>query len=274
MELNKKYEMLKDRLREYGRVLIAYSGGVDSTFLLKAALDVLGKDNVLAVTARSSTYPERELEFAENTAKILGATHIVIESEELDIEEFVENPLNRCYFCKRELFTKLRDIAEKRGIFHILDGSNSDDLSDFRPGMKALSELGIRSPLMECGLTKAEIRSLSQILGLPTWNKPSFACLSSRFPYGHRIDRDRLKMIDRAEQYLLDHGFREVRVRVYDKMARIEVNRDEIKRFLEDGLREDVVNKFKEIGFVHISLDLEGYRTGSMNEGLEGDVNG
>lgn len=274
MELNRKYEMLKDRLREYGRVLIAYSGGVDSTFLLKAALDILGKDNVLAVTARSSTYPERELEFAENTAKILGATHLVIESEELDIEEFVKNPLNRCYFCKKELFTKLKAIAEEKGIFYILDGSNYDDLSDFRPGMKALSELDVRSPLMECGLTKDDIRSLSKTMGLPTWNKPSFACLSSRFPYGHRIDRDKLKMIDRAEQHLLDHGFREVRVRVYDKMVRIEVNPHEIKRFLEDDLRENVVKKFKEIGFTHISLDLEGYRTGSMNEGLGSEVNG
>nr|WP_073255950.1 ATP-dependent sacrificial sulfur transferase LarE [Caldanaerovirga acetigignens] len=264
-----KLEKLKDMIKNLGRVIVAFSGGVDSTFLLKVCLDVLGKENVLAVTARSSTYPARELEEAKELAKSFGANHEIIVSEELEVPGFSENPPERCYYCKKELFGQLVKIASERGFNFVLDGSNADDAGDFRPGMKAKDELGVKSPLKEAGLTKAEIRTLSQKMGLPTWNKPSFACLASRFPYGERITEEKLNRVGRAEDLLSELGFVQYRVRSHGDLARIEVSSEEIERFFEKSLREKVVAEFKKLGFVYVSLDLTGYRTGSMNEGLK-----
>lgn len=267
--MDEKFKKLEEYLINLKKVLIAFSGGVDSTFLLKVCLDVLGKENVLAVTARSSTYPSRELEEAKELAKSLGANHEIIVSEELEVPGFSENPPERCYYCKKELFGKLVKIARERGFNFVLDGSNADDAGDFRPGMKAKDELGVKSPLKEAGLTKDEIRALSQKMGLPTWNKPSFACLASRFPYGERITGEKLDRVGRAEEILRGLGFSQYRVRNHVDLARIEVLPEEIERFFERSLREKVVAEFKKLGFVHVSLDLTGYRTGSMNEGLK-----
>ncbi|ADL07167.1 PP-loop domain protein [Thermosediminibacter oceani DSM 16646] len=264
-----KLERLKSCIKNLGRVVVAFSGGVDSTFLLKVCLDVLGKENVLAVTARSSTYPARELEEARKLAEKFGANHEIIVSEELDIPGFSENPPERCYHCKKELFGKLVAIARERGFNFVLDGSNMDDTGDFRPGMRAKDELGVLSPLKEAGLTKADIRALSREMGLPTWNKPSFACLASRFPYGERITAEKLSRVERAEDLLRELGFIQYRVRSHGDLARIEVSPDEIDRFFDKTLREKVVSGLKGLGFIYVSLDLAGYRTGSMNEGLE-----
>ncbi|MFO7152060.1 MAG: ATP-dependent sacrificial sulfur transferase LarE [Bacillota bacterium] len=264
-----KLEKLEDIIRNLGSVLIAFSGGVDSTFLLKVCLDVLGKDKVLAVTARSSTYPARELEEAKALALKLGARHEIIESEELAVPGFSENPPERCYYCKKELFGKLVRMARERGFNFVVDGSNADDTGDFRPGMKAKDELGVVSPLKEAGLTKAEIRNFSREMGLPTWDKPSFACLASRFPYGEKITAEKLDRVGKAEELLDALGFTQYRVRSHGDLARIEVLPDEIDKFFDSSLREKVTKEFKKLGFVYVSLDLTGYRTGSMNESLK-----
>ncbi|HHW02411.1 MAG TPA: ATP-dependent sacrificial sulfur transferase LarE [Thermoanaerobacterales bacterium] len=268
-DLEQKLEQLKSVVKELAGVLVAFSGGVDSTFLLKVCLDVLGKDRVLAVTARSATYPERELNDAVKLADMLGARHIIIESEELDIPGFSDNPPERCYYCKRELFGKLTAIAREEKLSYVVDGSNFDDTGDFRPGMRAVKELGVRSPLKEAGITKDEIRTLSRRMGLPTWDKPSFACLSSRFPYGEKITRKKLDRVARAEEVLRDMGFSQYRVRSHGDIARIEVKPEEMARFFERGLREHVATMLKEAGFSYVTLDLLGYRTGSMNEVLK-----
>ena len=262
-----KFEKLKKILSKMGKVLIAFSGGVDSTFLLKVAQDVLG-DNVLAVIASSETYPEREREEAIRFAQMFNVRHMVIHTKELDSPEFSNNPPERCYFCKKELFSKLKDIADAEGIPYVLDGSNYEDTTDFRPGMKAAEELKIRSPLKEVQLLKKEIRQLSRELDLPTWDKPSFACLSSRFPYYSEIDSISLKQIDQAEEFLRGLGFMQIRVRHHGQTARIEIESDEFPKIMKPEIREEVVRNFRKLGYTYITLDLAGYRTGSMNEPL------
>ncbi|MBV4437140.1 ATP-dependent sacrificial sulfur transferase LarE [Clostridium tyrobutyricum] len=266
--MHKKLDTLKENIKKMQSAAIAFSGGVDSTFLLKVAHDVLG-DNVIAITATSSTYPKRELDEARKYAKSMGVKHIIIESEELDIEGYAKNPVNRCYYCKKELFSKLRNIAKENDINYVLDGSNLDDTGDYRPGMEAAKELGIVSPLKEAKLTKDDIRTFSREMDLPTWNKPSFACLSSRFPYGNKITSKKLKMVEDAEQFLLDLGFRQVRVRCHDTIARIEVAPEERSKFFDLSLMDKVGNKFREIGFTYVTLDILGYKTGSMNAVLK-----
>jgi len=267
MELDLKFQNLKNNIKSLGSVAIAYSGGVDSTFLLKVAADVLG-DKVIAITAKSTTYPEREFKEAVKYIGDIGAKHIVIISEELEIEGFAKNPIDRCYFCKKELFSKVRKVADDNNINAVLDGSNTDDVSDYRPGMKAANELKVISPLKDAGLTKDNIRELSKRLGLPTWNKPAFACLSSRFPYGNEITVEKLSMVERAEQFLMDLGFRQIRVRHHGDIARVEVNAEERNKFFDIELMDKVANELKSFGFKYVTLDLLGYRTGSMNEVL------
>jgi uncharacterized protein len=267
MELENKFEKLKGILRDLGSVAIAYSGGVDSTFLLKVAHDVLG-DKVVAVTAKSSTYPEREFNEAKKYIEQFGAKHIVIVSEELEIEGFAKNPVNRCYFCKKELFTKVGQVAKENGLNYVLDGSNFDDTGDYRPGMKAARELGVVSPLKEAELTKNDIRELSKRLNIPTWNKPSFACLSSRFPYGNEITVGKLSQVEKAEQYLMDMGFRQLRVRHHGDIARIEVAPQDREKFFSLEIMDKIGQEFKKFGFKYVTLDMLGYRTGSMNEVL------
>jgi len=267
MLLQEKYQVLKNNMKKRESAAIAFSGGVDSTFLVKVAHEVLG-DKMIAVTATSSTYPERELKEAIKYAKDMGVKHLIISSEELDIEGFASNPTNRCYYCKKELFTKINAIAKENGVEYVFDGSNIDDDGDYRPGMQAARELEVVSPLKEAKLTKDDIRELSKELGLPTWNKPAFACLSSRFPYGNEITAPKLKMVDEAEQFLLDMGIRQVRVRHHGEIARIEVAPEERVQFFDVEVMDRIGERFKEIGFTYVTLDMLGYRTGSMNEVL------
>lgn len=268
MSLKEKSEALKAILNEMESVLIGFSGGVDSTFLLAAAKEVLG-DNVLAVIAVSETYPERECVRAKQIAERLGVRYMLVHTRELAYPNFSSNPPNRCYFCKKELFTRLHLLAEERGIMHVADGSNADDVHDFRPGAIALNELGVRSPLREAGLTKSDIRRLSRNMGLSTWNKPAMACLASRFPYGTGIDERKLRMVSKAEEILHQRGFEQFRVRHHDSIARIEILPGEFDRLVSSAMREHIVLALKEIGYKYITLDLQGYRTGSMNEVLE-----
>ncbi|MDR1952034.1 MAG: ATP-dependent sacrificial sulfur transferase LarE [Elusimicrobiota bacterium] len=267
MNLEEKYENLKKYIADLESLAIAFSGGVDSTFLLKVAHDVLG-DKVIAVTARSCSFPQRELNEAAAFCKKENIRHIICDSEELNIEGFSHNPVNRCYLCKSELFSKIRAVADENGIKHIAEGSNIDDNGDFRPGLKAVDEWKIKSPLRHSKLTKSEIRILSKNFGLPTWDKQSFACLASRFPYGQEITREKLAMIDKAEQFLLDMGLKQVRVRHHGNLARIETDEKGFNIFMDKNKREQTYKKFNEIGFIYISLDILGYRTGSMNETL------
>ena len=263
-----KYESLLEELRGLHSAVVAFSGGVDSAFLLHAAKEALG-GNALAATASSATFPERELKEAEAFCHANGIRQIVFPSEELSVEGFSHNPKNRCYLCKRELFGKILNIQREEGIVAVLEGSNIDDTGDYRPGLQAVAELGILSPLRKGGFTKMDIRTLSKHFGLPTWNKQSFACLSSRFPYGDTINVEKLSMVDRAEQLLLDMGFTQLRVRIHGNLARIELPPEQFPRFMEEGTRQRVARAFKEIGFAYITLDILGYRTGSMNETLD-----
>ncbi len=271
MVTEQKWDRLKDLLREMGCAVVAYSGGVDSSLLLKAASDALGA-NVIAVTADSETYPAGELDAAREVARSLGVTHRVLHTSELSNEEFVKNPPDRCYFCKKELFANLRQLAEKEGIAFILDGSNTDDLKDYRPGAKAAAEYGVRSPLREAGFSKSDVRDCARSLNLPVWDKPSLACLSSRIPYGTRITPRTLHMIQEAEDCLRVLGFGQVRVRHHGDTARIEMDPGEFGQVLSGETGQKIIAELKRIGYTYVCLDLEGYRTGSMNENLKKTV--
>ncbi|MDD2271754.1 MAG: ATP-dependent sacrificial sulfur transferase LarE [Desulfuromonadaceae bacterium] len=259
-----KADKLRTILAGMGGCVVGFSGGVDSTLLFAVAVEVLGK-RVLAVTATSKTYPERELNEAYALAEQIGGRHRVIASSEMDLPEFRDNPRNRCYYCKKELFGKLREIADREGLQHVLDGTNIDDAADHRPGRKAAEELLVRSPLVEAGFSKQDIRDLSRTMGLPTWDKPAFACLSSRFPYGTAITPERVAQVAQAEESLRSLGFRTLRVRYHGAVARIELGEAEF-RLASATLRDDVIRLVKAAGFTYVALDLQGYRTGAMNE--------
>ncbi|MHB9128139.1 MAG: ATP-dependent sacrificial sulfur transferase LarE [Candidatus Humimicrobiaceae bacterium] len=263
-----KFNILKADLKSMGSALVAFSGGVDSTFLLKVALDEL-KDKVIAVTAKSLSFPEREIKKAIEIAQYLKVKHLIIESSEMENPNYLKNDLDRCYYCKTELFGDLKKVALKEKLNFILDGQNYDDLGDYRPGMKAAAEIGVRSPLKEACLTKNDIRKLSKKIGLPNWDSPSFACLASRIPYGTEIDREILAKIDFLENMLIDIGFSQVRVRHHNAIARIEVTEEEMQKFNNKEIRMQVIKEFKNKGYLYITLDLEGYKTGSMNKVLK-----
>lgn len=266
-KIHEKYQNLLTELRGLGSAAVAFSSGVDSTFLLKTAQEALG-DRVIAVTAAAAAFPARERDEARAFCEREGIRHKELSFDVLSVPGFAENPKNRCYFCKKALFSSIREYATKEGCRFVLEGSNMDDLGDYRPGMQAIAELGILSPLRDAGLYKEEIRLLSRELGLPTWDKPSFACLASRFVYGERITAEKLGMVGRAEQLLLDLGFRQFRVRIHGTLARIEVLPDDFPKIMEETVRKRIVKELKTLGFSYITLDLQGYRTGSMNETL------
>lgn len=264
-ELLVKYNNLLKYLKNLGSVAVAFSSGVDSTFLLYAAKNALG-DNAIAITAALCSFPEKELEEAKEYCAKMGVRHYIVLADEFQIDGFAENPKNRCYLCKKEIFTQLIGEAKKHGINDVVEGSNLDDNGDYRPGLQAISELKIKSPLRDNGFTKQDIRDLSEHFDIPTWNKPSLACLSTRFPYGEMITKERLKMVENAEQYLFDMGFSQLRVRIHGDVARIELLPEEFSKMMIEETRKVVYEKLKAFGFSYIALDLLGYRTGSMNE--------
>jgi pyridinium-3,5-biscarboxylic acid mononucleotide sulfurtransferase len=266
MELQSKYEDLRELIRSLSRVLVMFSGGVDSTLLLKTCIDVLGKGNVLALIGSSASYPAREVEEAISTANAMGAEWVVAETSEMHDEDFVRNPKDRCYYCKRSLFKLAWDVARERGFPHIAEGSNLDDTRDFRPGRRACTEQNIVSPLLAAKLTKTEIRELSKGLNLPTYSKPSYACLASRIPYGTRIDQTLLTRIEKSEDFLRSLGMGQARVRYHGSLARIEVLAPDFPAILQS--RDRIAGTLKGYGFTYVTLDLQGYRTGSMNEDL------
>jgi pyridinium-3,5-biscarboxylic acid mononucleotide sulfurtransferase len=266
MDTEAKYERLKEIVKILGDAVVAYSGGVDSTLLLKTCVDVLGPQHVLALIAASETYPEKEVEAARRLAESMGATHETVRTSEMKDEVFLANTKERCYHCKLHLFGDALKMAEKRGFRHVVEGSNVDDQGDYRPGRRAIAELKIRSPLLEAGLTKKEIRALSEKLGLPTFNKPSLACLASRIPYGTKIDEEILLRIDRSEAFLVGLGIAQVRVRFHGGVARVEVEDEAFDTVLDH--KDEIVDALRGFGFIYVTLDLKGYRTGSMNEVL------
>ncbi|MCR4892989.1 MAG: ATP-dependent sacrificial sulfur transferase LarE [Lachnospiraceae bacterium] len=261
---HRKYERLKAILQATGGIAVAFSGGVDSTLLLYAAWQALG-DRALAVTVSSGTFPRREIAEAEDFCHLHGIRQRICPFEELSVPGFEENPKERCYICKKDLFGRIRRIAAENGLNFVAEGSNMDDNRDYRPGMRAIAELGIRSPLREVELSKREIRYLSREHALPSWDKPSYACLATRIPYGERITKEKLLQIERSEQLLIDKGFRQVRVRLHGNIARIEIPPEDFGKLVSDSVRTSIVTELKEIGFDYVTLDLMGYRTGSMN---------
>mgnify|MGYP000913359722 CR=1 FL=1 len=267
MNTYEKLDKLKNYLKRIGKIAIAFSGGTDSTFLLKTAHEILGR-NTLAITVHSAFSPEREFGRAREFIKDLNLKHLVVELDILTIEKFGENPKDRCYYCKKQIFSEVIRAARNAGFSDVADGTNFDDTDDYRPGIRALKELGIVSPLKDANMTKKDIRRISRRMGIKTWKTPSSACLASRIPYGHEITREKLEMVDKAEQYISDLGFSQVRVRHHGDIARIEVETEERKVFLEGNFLEQVSLKLKGMGFKYVTLDLEGYRMGSLNEML------
>ena len=259
-----RLKSLKAELRDMGSAAIAFSGGVDSTFLLKVASDVLGND-VLAVTLKSPSFPKREIDAAVNIAGQFSVKHLIIESREFENPDFIKNDSLRCYYCKNEEFGKIIDEAQNHGVDFVIDGQNYDDISDYRPGAKAARELGVISPLKNNRLTKKEIRQLSKEMGIEGWDRPSFACLASRIPYGTQISKSLLEKIGRLEDFLINEGFTQVRVRHHGEIARIEILKEDFSNIFEKPLMREIINEFKKAGYLYVTLDLEGYRTGSMN---------
>jgi len=267
-KLSSKLKSLEAILSDMRSVLVAYSGGADSTFLLKVASNILG-DRAIAVTASSATYTPQELEEARENTELIGAKHIIVHTNELDDPDFASNPPDRCYYCKKELFTKLFELAQQYSLNYVIDGSTCDDERDFRPGMRAASEFHVRSPLMDAGFTKEEIRALSRDMNLPTWDKPPLPCLSTRFPYGTQITKEKVVRVGRAEKFLAGFGIRQLRVRDHNNIARIEVPRKDMPMFLDEEISKQIMENFKALGYTYVTLDLQGYRMGSMNEPLK-----
>lgn len=268
MDSNEKLSVLREYIRSLGSVAVAYSGGVDSTFLITVASEVLG-DNAIAVTSHDAGMPGNEFEKGSLFCRERGIRQYVIETDPLELEAYRNNHADRCYHCKKYIFTAIAEEAAAHGITNIAEGSNMDDLGDYRPGMKAIEEMKILSPLREAGLYKTEIRQLSKEMGLPEWDKPAAACLASRFAYGETITREKLRMVDRAEEVLKEHGFRQCRVRVHGNIARIELEPGDIRMLADSNLREDIYERIRAAGFDYVTIDLKGYRTGSMNETLK-----
>ena len=259
-----KYNLLLSKLKEMGKVAVAFSGGVDSSFLLAAAKVAVG-DNAVGITVDSLALPRYELEDAVNVANLVDVKHVILKSYEIE-DEIAENPVNRCYFCKKVEYGGIKEEATKLGIEYVIDGSNADDMKDYRPGMKARDEVHVSSPLLEAGITKEEIREFSKALGLPTWDKPAYACLFSRIPYGQKIKPEDLVKIEKGEKFFIDRGFRTIRVRCHNDLARIEVSPSDIVKLLQEPLKSEIVANFKFFGFNFITVDLQGYRLGSFNE--------
>ena len=266
-DLQLKLDKLKEYIKSLGSLAVGFSGGVDSALLLYVAHEVLG-DKLIAVTGVDAALPERELSEAKDFCEKRKIRHVICKVDPLKEESYRNNSPDRCYHCKRGLFLEIGKVAKENGIEYLAEGSNMDDIGDYRPGLKAVEELSVKSPLREAGLTKADIRAISRAFDLPTWSKPAYACLASRFVYGEKITEEKLRMIDQAEQFLIEHGFLEERVRMHGNVARIEVPAKDISRLAEEEIREEVYKRFKEIGFMYVTLDLLGYRTGSMNETL------
>jgi uncharacterized protein len=267
MHISSKVKSLEKILADMHSVLVAYSGGTDSTFLLNVSVNVLGK-RAIAVTASSEIYTLKELHESVKTAAKIGAKHIVVHTKELDDSNFVSNTPDRCYYCKKELFTRLVELAKKNRLNYVIDGTNCDDERDFRPGMRAVAEFSVRSPLREAGFTKEEIRALSKEMHLPTWDKPPLPCLATRFPYGTQITREKIIRVASAEEFLAGFGIRQLRVRDHGNIARIEVPRVDMPLFLDVKIAKQIMEKFKALGYTYVTLDLHGYRMGSMNEPL------
>jgi uncharacterized protein len=265
--LHKRLAELERILAPYGSALVAFSGGVDSSLALAVAARALPKERVLAVTSNNETYLPSELDLAREFAKSLGVEHLVVNTRELDNPDYASNPTNRCYFCKSTLYSDLARLAEKRGYACVVDGANKDDEGDYRPGRKAARELGVVSVLSEAGMTKAEVRELAKYLGLPTWDKPALACLSSRFPYGQEITPEKLSQVARAEEFLRSEGFMQVRVRHHGEIARLEVSPEELEKAFT--MREKISTELKDAGFLYVTLDLAGYKSGSLNAALK-----